>query len=340
MMRTTRVLIAHNRVEDEDDLSTLDVLNQVDLVQEGLDELGVASKVVVVDEHRVWETIRPDSDEVVFNLVEAPPGSPQLQSAAAAVLELLGVPFTGCRAGAMWLTTDKLATRAILASCGLPVAPGGRLWADDPHILDTVPPPWIIKPGWEDASIGLEGSPVCFTREQAIARARGLERRFTGQPLVLEHFLPGREFNVALLDNGAGADVLPVAEMAFIDFPPDIPALISYEGKWLVGSFADEHTQRRFPSDEEDGDLLVHVRALARRTWTVCGLSGYARVDMRLDEQGMPCILEVNANPCLSSEAGYVIAAGNAGLTPGMLIERILSAAMRVETQPAQAVAV
>jgi len=339
-VKPTRVLIAHNRVADDADLSTLDVLDQVVLVQEGLEELGVPSEVVAVDDHRVWEVVRPRPNTVVFNLVEAPPGSPQLQSAAAAVLELLGVPFTGSRAGTMWLTTDKLATRAVLASSGLPVAPGGRLWSDDTRILDTVPSPWIIKPGWEDASIGLDGSPVCFTREQAVARARDLERRFVGQPLVLEHFLPGREFNVAILANGADAQVLPVAEMAFIDFPPDVPALISYEGKWLVGSFADEHTQRRFPTDEEDGDLLTLVRALARRAWKVCDLSGYARVDMRLDEQGTPRILEVNANPCLSAEAGYVIAASNAGLTPGMLVDRILQAAMRVESQADEAVAV
>jgi D-alanine-D-alanine ligase len=339
-VKPARVLIAHNRVADDADVSTMDVLYQVDLVQEGLNELGVPSDVVAVDEHRVWEAVHPGRDTVVFNLVEAPPGSPQLQSAAAAVLELLGVPFTGSRAGAMWLTTDKLATRAVLASCGLPVAPGGRLWCDDPGILDTVPAPWIIKPGWEDASVGLEGSPVCFTREQALARGRELERRFAGQPLVLEHFLPGREFNVALLANGTGPQVLPVAEMAFIDFPPDIPALISYEGKWLVGSFADEHTQRRFPSDDEDGELLTEVRELARRAWQVCGLSGYARVDMRLDEDGRPNILEVNANPCLSAEAGFVIAASNAGLTPGMVIDRILQAAMSVETPADAAVAV
>jgi D-alanine-D-alanine ligase len=339
-VRPSCVVIAHNRVDDDADLSTRDVLDQVALVQEGLDELGMPCEIVAVDEHHVWETVHPDADSVVFNLVEAPPGFPQLQSAAAAVLELLGVPFTGSRAGAMWLTTDKLATRAILAASGLPVAPGGRLWSDDSQILDAVPPPWILKPGWEDASVGLDGSPVCFTHEQALARARDLERRFPGQPLVLEHFLPGREFNVALLANSGGADVLPVAEMAFIDFPPDIPAMISYEGKWLAGSFMDEHTQRRFPGEEEDGELLAVVRTLARRAWRVCGLSGYARVDMRLDEDGVPRILEVNANPCLSAEAGYVIAAGHAGLTPGMLVERIVQAAMPVEWAADETVAV
>jgi D-alanine-D-alanine ligase len=333
-------VIAHNQVDDDDDLSTLDVLDQVELVQEGLEEIGVASEVIAVDEHRVWEALHPQPGTVVFNLVEAPPGTPQLQPAAAAVLELLGVPFTGSRAAALWLTTDKLATRAILASSGLPVAAGGRLWSDDAHILDAVPPPWLIKPGWEDASIGLEGSPVCFTREQAIDRARQLERRFGGQPLVLEHFLPGREFNVALLSNGSGPEVLPIAEMSFLDYPPDVPALVSYEGKWEVGSFDDEHTQRCFPSDEEDGEILKVVRALARRAWKVCGLAGYARIDMRLDEQGNPCILEVNANPCLSAAAGYVVAAENAGLTPGMLIDRILQAAVQVHNDADEAVAV
>lgn len=337
-MKQTRVIIAHNSVADDADISTADVLEQVALVEVGLEELGIEHEVVAVEGHRVWQAIQPRENTVVFNLVEAPPGAPQLQPASAAVLELLGVPFTGSRSSALWLTTDKLATRAMLASHGIAVAPGGRIWSDSAEILGVVPPPWIIKPGWEDASVGLDGSPVVFTREEAIAKTRELERRFAGQPLVLEHFLPGREFNVALLDNGHGPQVLPVAEMEFIDYPPGVPPLVSYEGKWIVGSFDDEHTQRHFPADEADGPLLADVRELARRAWTVCGLAGYARVDIRTDEHGRPCVLEVNANPCLSAEAGFVIAAAGAGLTPGSLIGRIIRAALRPQPQPDAAV--
>jgi D-alanine-D-alanine ligase len=333
-VRQTRVIIAHNSVDDDADISTADVLEQVALVELGLKELGVEYDVVAVEGHRVWQAIQPREDTVVFNLVEAPPGAPQLQPASAAVLELLGMPFTGSRSSALWLTTDKLATRAVLASNGLAVAPGGRIWSDNAEILDVVPPPWIIKPGWEDASVGLDGSPVCSGREQALERTRELERRFAGQPLVLEHFLPGREFNVALLDNGRGPQVLPVAEMEFFDYPPDVPPLVTYEGKWIVGSFDDEHTQRHFPADEVDGPLLADVRNLARRAWKVCGLEGYGRVDIRADERGRPCILEVNANPCLSEEAGFVIAAAHAGLTPGSLVGRIIRAALRPQPQP------
>jgi D-alanine-D-alanine ligase len=251
-----------------------------------------------------------------------------LHAAATAALELLGVPFTGSSAAALWLTTDKLATRGLLSACGLPVAAGGRLEPTDPSLLESVPPPWILKPDWEDASVGLEGEPVAASPERALARARSLSARFPGQPILLEHFLPGREFNVSLLEGETGVEALPVAEIAFVDFPAGVPALVGYEAKWASGSFEETHTVRRFPG-EEDTTLLAYLRELALAAWTACGLSGYGRVDLRLDEAGHPNILEVNTNPCLSSDAGFMAAARQAGLTTADVVRRILLAARR-----------
>jgi D-alanine-D-alanine ligase len=262
-------------------------------------------------------------------LLEAPPGKPHLHAAATAALELLGVPFTGSAAGPLWLTTDKIATRALLAAYGLPVAAGGPFDSADPHVLDVVPPPWILKPAWEDASVGLEGAPVCATRAQALARAAMLTARFPGQPILVEHFLPGRELNVSLLEQDGQLIVLPIAEIAFVDFPPDVPALVTYEAKWDTGSFADTHTVRRFPGTEDEA-LLARVRLLARRAGEVCGVAGYARVDLRLDERGEPCVLEVNTNPCLSADAGFMAAARTAGLGPAEVTQRLLDAAVRL----------
>jgi D-alanine-D-alanine ligase len=274
---------------------------------------------------------------VVFNLLEAPPGSPQLHSAATAALELLSLPFTGTTAAAMWLTTDKLATRALLADHGLPVATGGRFDPDHPTLLDEVPRPWILKPAYEDASLGLEGDPVCATVAQAVARGRDLAVRFPGQPIVLEHFLPGREFNVALLENAGGVEVLPVAEIEFVDFPAGNPELVGYAAKWETGSFEYEHTVRRFPSPEVDGALLVELATLARSAWRACGLAGYARVDLRLDESHRPQVLEVNANPCLSADAGFMAAAARAGLNAAEVVGRIVAAARRRAGRPERA---
>jgi len=311
----SRVLILHNPVGEEDDPSTSDVLDQVELVATGLADLGIPYQILPVLDWKPWLHLAAEPGMVVFNLMEAPPGVPHVQPDAAAALEVMGIPFTGSPPAVLWTTTNKLVTRALLASEGLPVAPGGRL---SPDLLDRIPGPWILKPACEDASLGLEGDPVCATREAALARARTLEERFPGQAVVAETFLPGRELNVSIL----AGEVLPVAEIVFEDFPEGMSRVVGYEAKWHEDSFACIHTVRRLPDD--DPELLDRVREIAKAAWRICGLRGYARVDLRLDANGNPCVLEVNANPCLAADAGFMAAAAKAGLTPRDVIGRIL----------------
>jgi D-alanine-D-alanine ligase len=329
-----RAIIAYSAVAADADASTQDILDQVRMADEALTTLGLPHEAVAVENGRVWEAIDPDADALVFALLEAPPGRAWEQAAATAVLELLGLPFTGASAAAIWLTTDKVVTRASIAAVGLPVAAGGALDLARPAVLERVPPPWILKPAWEDASVGLEGSPVCGDRRAALERGAWLAARFPGQPILVEHFLPGREFNVALLEEAGGVRVLPIAEIAFVDFPPGAPALVGYEAKWETGSFADTHTVRRFPG-EGDAALLTAVARLSSHCWQTFGLSGYARVDLRLDERGEPNILEVNANPCLSPGAGFLAAAEAGGLAAAEVVARIVDAACRRAGRPA-----
>lgn len=316
----SRVVIAHNPTDEGDDPSTADVLAQVGLVTSGLEELGIPCQAVAIPDWKPWLHLAPAPGTVVFNLMEAPPGVPHVHPAAAAALELMEIPFTGSSAAALALTTDKLATRALLASEGLPIAPGGRLDPDCPGLLHQIPGPWIVKPAREDASLGLEGDPVCATREAVLARAWSLAARFPGQPLVVETFLPGRELNVSLL----AGEALPVSEIVFEDFPEGMSRVLGYEAKWREDSFECIHTVRRFPDGDGDASLLERVRKLSLKAWRVCGLRGYARVDLRLDHNGEPHILEVNANPCLAPDAGFMAAAGQAGLTAGDVVQKIL----------------
>lgn len=328
-----KVVVAHNPVGEEDDPSTSDVLAQAGMVEEALASLGLPARRVAVDPSQALEVFRGIPEEtVVFNLIESPAGRPYLHTDCAAVLELAGLPFTGSSPAALALTTDKLATRALLASEGVTVARGGRLDLDNPSVLDRVPPPWILKPAFEDASIGLEGDPVCHTRETALDRGAALARRFPRQPVLVESYLPGREMNVSLLaanaPDTAGVEVLPVAEMLFEGFPDGMSRVIGYEAKWVEDSFACIHTVRHFPEGPEDSELLRQVREIALASWRLCGLSGYARIDFRLDEQGVPNVLEINANPCLSADAGFMAAAARAGLSHQDVVSRILAAAI------------
>ncbi|HZF10103.1 MAG TPA: GNAT family N-acetyltransferase [Thermoanaerobaculia bacterium] len=332
--RPERVVIAHNPVAPGDDLATSDVLAQVELVAAGLRELGIPFSAVAVAGGRPWEVLPPAANGgqglVVFNLVESPTGASWVHTANAAALESLGLPFTGSSAAAFQLTTDKLATRALLAALGLPIAPGGRLDPAAPEVLDRVPPPWILKPAWEDASLGLEDDPVVTTREAALARAAALLWRFPGQPVLAEAYLPGREINVSLLPRAGGdLEVLPVAEMVFVDFPPDQPRVLGYDAKWHTDSFAYTHTVRRFLDPTEDGALIERSAELARAACRACGVAGYARVDLRLDAGGEPCILEVNASPCIAADSGFMAAAGEAGFTAAQVVERILATTLR-----------
>ena len=316
----SRVLIAHNPIGEGDDPSTADVLAQVQLVASGLNALGIPCRSLAIPDWKPWLHLAPEPGMVVFNLMEAPPGVPHVHPNAAAVLELMGIPFTGSAADVLTLTTDKLATRALLASEGLPIAPGGRLDPDCPGLLHRIPGPWIVKPAKEDASLGLEGDPVSSIREVVLARALNLAARFPGQSLVVETFLPGRELNASIL----AGEVLPVAEIVFDGYPEGMSRVVGYEAKWREDSFEYIHTVRRFPDGDEDADLLERVRYLALKAWRVCGLRGYARVDLRLDHNGEPHILEVNANPCLAPGAGFMAAAEQAGLTAGDVVQKIL----------------
>jgi D-alanine-D-alanine ligase len=143
----------------------------------------------------------------------------------------------------------------------------------------------------------------------------------TGRPCFAEQFIEGREFNLALL---AGPELLPPAEIEFSAYPPDKPRIVGHRAKWQSDSFEYHNTPRRFDFAAADGPLLDELRELARQCWTLFRLRGWARVDFRVDAAGKPWILEVNANPCLSPDAGFAAALQQASIPYDEAIQRIL----------------
>jgi D-alanine-D-alanine ligase len=152
------------------------------------------------------------------------------------------------------------------------------------------------------------------------------ELRFGG-PFFAEAFVEGREFNLSLLETAQGPRVLPVAEILFVDFPADRPRIVDYEAKWATDSAVYANTPRSFDFAAGDAALIAELSELSLAAWRLFGLAGYARVDFRVDAAGRPTILEVNLNPCLAPDAGFVAAAARAGLDYDAVISSIITAA-------------
>lgn len=297
-MRASIALI-HDAHAAEGRIDSSDTLLEAESVSAALGELGYDTTTVPVGldlaaVERVMLEVKPHA---VVNLVESLAGRGQLLAAVPALLESLRVPFTGCSANALGVTSDKRLSKAMLEGAGLP-APE----AFDPTAGDDVA--WIVKAVHEHASLGLDDHSIV---RGARSVERLLEKRSTefGGRWFAERFVPGRELNVAMIASPDGPRALPVAEIRFDDFPPDKPAIVGYAAKWHVDSFEYRHTVRSFAVERP---LATRVTELARACWDLFALDGYARVDFRIDAAGQPWVLEVNANPCLSPDAGFAAA--------------------------------
>ena len=325
------IFILHNTVSDAAGADERDVLVQVGAVAEAISALGRQSQTLSVDLN--LEALRTEfiarRPPLVFNLVESLGGSDRLAPLAAVLLEDLGISFTGSGADALYVAGSKRLTKQRLMAHGLPTP--DAFFYDEPHSSDNAGASfaagrYLLKAEHEHASFAMDDAALldAESMDELIAALAERERRH-GKPFFAERYIEGREFNVSLLERSDGTpEVLPVAEISFDSFPPDKPRIVGYAAKWNEESGEYQETPRRFEFPERDDALLASLRSLAERVWQILHLRGYARVDFRVDEGGAPWILEANANPCLSPDAGFAAALAHAGISYAAGIERIV----------------
>lgn len=321
--------ILHNAVSDDAPPDERDVLVQVEIVRAALGRLGheVLALSCDLDLQSLREDLARMRPAVVFNLVESLGGFDRLQQLVPALLEMLGVPFTGASSAALVQTNDKLLAKRMMLAAGLPTPEWITLDVDSSRIESSlVSDEYIIKAVGEHASLGIDDESVVRSpsRTELLARLRSVSARL-GRRCFAEAFVAGREFNLSVL---AGPLVLPPAEIDFSRFPAGKPKIVGYRAKWDESAPEFAGTPRTFDFPASDEPLLTELRSLAVRTWRLFELRGYARVDFRVDARGRPWILEVNANPCLSPDAGFYAALTRAGLSFDEAVERILGDAL------------
>lgn len=275
--------------------------------------------------------LRASCPAAVFNLCEGIWGDSRRELHAAALLDLLGVAYTGSGPLALGMTQDKARTGDLLRAHGLPtpravVVPRGECFPESGPLAG----PMIVKPRFEDGSLGI-GPESIVADEKSLARQVRYIHDTYCQCALVEEFINGRELNVALLGN-APLQVLPISE---IIFKPGLQrAIVDYAGKWLQDSPAYAQTEPVCPAALQ-ADEAYAAEDVARRACTLLGCRDYARVDIRLRD-GVPFVIDVNANPDISPDAGLARSAAAAGLSYLDLVGRILDCAS-ARTEPVHA---
>ncbi len=313
------VPVVHAATESRPD--EIDTIVAAQAVAEALAAQGYTTEIVgFAPDLGALDALPARRPLTVFNLADAVNGDGRLAPMVPARLDALGLRYTGCGASAWLETLSKIGTKLRLAYAGLPTPS----WSEDGQGLDPEARV-IVKPVWEHGSLGLDARSVMRGRDAARAIAERTLRWKTEH--FAESYLDGREFNLALIEGPQGPQVLPIAEIVFEGFE-DAPRIVGYDAKWAPESAAYIGTPRRFGLEEENPELAAKLNTLALACWRLFGLSGYARVDFRLDAEGEPAILEVNMNPCLSPDAGFAAAAKEAGLAYAAMVGRIVEASL------------
>ncbi len=315
-----KIVILHNQVltnkPDE-----LDVIHQRDLVKRACEELNylvicrIAGRELLDD----IESLKSEQPAVVFNLVEEAWGRGEFIYFVPALLNALKIPYTGVPLDALFVTTNKVLAKKMMKLNNIPTADFysmGELDQLDPHKT------YIVKPIWEEASVGISSDSIFKTSEKEKFEQIGL---LSSSHYFVEEFIDGREFNISMLTRGDGdVEVLPHAEMIFSDFFTDIPKIVGYQAKWDEKSPEYSGTKREFGTLINKSELEQKLNEICKLSWRVFNLKGYARVDFRVDSNEQVYVLEINGNPCISPDSGFVAAAKYAGYSITTMIDRIL----------------
>ncbi|HTU26592.1 MAG TPA: hypothetical protein VMF30_14390 [Pirellulales bacterium] len=330
-MRPLDVLVLHNTpalpADHPDYASEAGVLESVEAVTAALAAAGHAARAVGVGtiDELLAELPRLGRPNVVFNLFEGFAGVGRGEALVAGWIEALGLALTGSDAAALELVRNKARVKWLLRGAGLPTADFVLVPADRPlpqAELDSLLTggPAIVKPAHEDASLGI-GPESVVSGQAALAEQIAKVRADYGAVLA-ERFIAGREFNAAVLALSE-PQLLPLAEIEFAATLGQHERLVTYAAKWDAGSAADRATAPRCPA-RVTADLGRRIEQAALAAFEATGCRDYARVDLRVADDGSIFILEINGNPDIGPSAGFARALGVAGISYAEFVDRLV----------------
>ena len=281
------------------------VADEVAAVELTLRELGYTTSSAAIRQFSELEaTLESNSPDLVFNLCEGLDGHSVFESHVAAMLELQEIPFTGNQPLTLALARNKNLAKKIMRSCGI-LTPDWFCCKDIPQCLpETLRFPLICKPACEDASLGILSDAVVHDFPALRRKLENLLPNYALEGVLVEEFIAGREFSVALLPETSGIRTLPPSEIDFSGLRDDQHKIVSYSAKWLEEDDLYRNTPSFCPADLPE-DLTLELQRTALAVHQALEANSYGRADIRMDEQGRIFVLEYNPNPDITPGAGF-----------------------------------
>ena len=297
-------------------------------VRDAVEDYGYEAIIEGVFGHdlaRCLDRLHELSPDLIFNLTESLNQDSRNEIVVPAILDMLGIPFTGSGALGLGLCLHKPKAKDMLRARGVPTPASCVLERPKDAAGVDLPYPLFVKLAHEDASVGIRHDNVVHNKRSLVRRVKDLIEEFQ-QAVLIERYIEGREVNVTLLGN-AKVQALPFHEIDFSKLPPTSPRIVSYAAKWDESS---PEYQGTMPVPVKDISPMIKaaIERAAIGAFRALELRDYGRVDFRVAEDGTPYVIDVNPNCDISPDAGVARAAAAAGMKYPQLIGRICDIAL------------
>lgn len=323
-------LMGQEIMEDDDEpppdlLAECDSDETILAVQTALEERF--SVVPIESDEYAYSRLQQSQPDLVFNIAERVFG-PNRESQIPSLCEYLNLPYTGSDPLTLGICLDKSRAKEILSYYRIPTP---HFWTleNAEEIPETIILPAIVKPLYEGSSKGIKDNCLVRTGEELVARVTEITRTYA-QPVIVEEFLDGREFTVGVLGNSPNLEILPIVEIDHSQLPPGAAPIYSYEAKWVWDTREKPLKIFQCPA-QVDAVLERKIRELINRVYKVLRLRDWSRIDIRLDVQGEPQVIEVNPLPGIlpnpDDNSCLPKAARAAGYSYNKLIQRVVDEA-------------
>ncbi len=270
------------------------------------------------------DDLRNNKPDVIFNFIELYNDNSRMEMNIVGLLELLGVPYTGAPPMALANCQNKALAKRMLNAVGIRTPKFMLVRKIAKRYDKGLKYPMIVKPAFEDASVGIEDESIVENLKQLNERIEYVLKYFM-EPVLIEEFIEGRELNVAILGD-KDPTALPISEIEFDEMPDYLHNIVSYQAKWDPDHEAYHKTIPNCPA-ELPKRIEKKAKEIAVAAFKTMSCRDYARADMRLNKNNELFVLEVNPNPDLTEGAGFMRSAEAAGYSYERALKKVISLA-------------